>query len=42
MFGFTGYGTNEYGSSRYARTGPIIRIATTVLRLTFKNITLQL
>jgi hypothetical protein len=43
MYGFSGYGTNEYATSRFTGiSGPIIRVANTVLRLLFKNTTLQL
>jgi hypothetical protein len=43
MYGFSGYATNEYGSRRFTGSvGPVIKIAMTVLRLLFKNTTLQL
>jgi hypothetical protein len=42
MYGFSGYGTNEYASHRPSFTGPLVKIAMTVLRLLFKPTTLQL
>jgi hypothetical protein len=43
MYGFSGYATNTYGSRRFTgNTGPIVKIAMTVLRLLFRNTTLEL
>ena len=53
MYGFSGYGTNEYGSRRFINGfAPVIKIAMTILRntygilnvllLKFKNTTLEL
>jgi hypothetical protein len=52
MYGFSGYGTNTYGSKRVSLIPPVIKLAAIVLRngynigvtlmLKFKNITLGL
>jgi hypothetical protein len=53
MYGFSGYATNPYASSRFSGTlGPVVKIANTILRsfygigttllLRFKNTTLEL
>jgi hypothetical protein len=32
LYGFSGYGTNSYATSRIAGTGTIVKLATTVIR----------
>ena len=32
MYGFTGLGTNSFGTSRVTTTGTLVRLATTILR----------
>jgi len=44
MYGFSGYGTNTYASRRFlgVNFAPVIKIANTILRLLFRNTTLEL
>jgi hypothetical protein len=42
MYGFSGYGTNAYGSKRISLIPPIVRKAMLYLRLKFRNLTLGL
>jgi hypothetical protein len=42
MYGFSGYGTNSYGSKRVSLIPPIIKKAMRYLQLKFKSITLGL
>lgn len=52
MYGFSGYGTNSYGSERQNRIPPVIKLAMTIIQngynvgmtlmLRFANVTLGL
>lgn len=42
MYGFSGYGTNSYGSERQSSLAPIVKLAMRVLQLGFSQLALLL
>jgi hypothetical protein len=35
MYGYSSYGTNEYATRRFFRSGPVVKLAMTIVRSTY-------